>query len=235
MFLDTCLSHSYPHNCPQYSVENYDINYGTTVPKNGDINMADLNLQFKQVAALPGTLLPHTVYMVKSAQTGLMELFVTGANAAEPRHIINRDEISTMITNAVSSATAMQFADTIAQRDTIVLPQNGLVLVRDATGDATVTSGAALYTYDADKVLNGTETNADRYSKIAEYESLDLTWDSIVGGPESSAAQVDEAVAQRHTHANKVQLDLITERADGEFLYDGSLVLARAVETSSDW
>ena len=37
-----------------------------------------------------------------------MELFVTGANAAEPRHIINRNEISTMISNAVSSATAMR-------------------------------------------------------------------------------------------------------------------------------
>lgn len=235
MFLDTCLSHSYPHTCPQYSVENYDINYGTTIPQNGDINMAELNLQFKQVAALPATLLPHTVYMVKSAQTGLMELFVTGANAAEPRHIINRDEINTMITNAVSSATAMRFANTIAERDAIILPQNGLVLVRDATGDATVTSGAALYTYDAEKVLGASETNANRYSKIAEYESLDLTWNSIVGGPNSSAAEVDEAVSRRHIHANKVQLDLITERADGEFLYDGALVLARAVETSSDW
>lgn len=235
MFLDTCLNLSYPYDCPMYSVENYDIIYGNNLPPTEGILMAELNMQTKLVAELPATLLSNTIYMVKSAQTGLMELYVTGADATSPRHIINRDEISTMITNSVSAATSMKFANDITGRNSLTLPGNSLVLVRNATGDTTVTSGAALYSYDADKVLTSGQTNADRYSKIAEYESLDLTWDSIIGGPESTAAQVDEAVAQRHTHANKVQLDLITQAADGEMLYNGQLVVARAVRAESTW
>jgi hypothetical protein len=85
-------------------------------------------------------------------------------------------------------------------------------------------------------VLKDNGTNADRYSKIAEYEGLDVTttWDSLAGKPKSSVADLDDAVARKHSHSNLAQLELITQRADGEFLYNGSLVTAKALEFVAD-
>jgi hypothetical protein len=82
---------------------------------------------------------------------------------------------------------------TIAARDLIANPYSGLFAwVVDATGDASVTSGAALY------IHNGTA-----WSKAAEAESLDLdlsvymavaSYDSNADGKVNSADSADSAV-----------------------------------------
>lgn len=237
MFFGDCLTYSYPIQedgspCSYRVVSENRQNY---YYYNGVCTMA--NMKFERVNVLPATLAPSTVYFVKSAYSSLVEVYVTNTDGTEVRHIIDKSEITTMIQSSVNDATSIQMVDSIAVRDATVLPKNGLVIVRAATGDATVTSGAALYFYDKDKVLTGEQTNADRYTKIAEYEGLDITvtWDSIAGKPASSVADIDDAVAKRHTHANKLELDKITERADGEMLYNGQLALARAVEAVAEW
>lgn len=72
--------------------------------------------------------------------------------------------VSTAIGNLDLSNSAVLAAD-IAARDALELTKNSFVLVSDATGDATVDAGAALYFYN---VAN------DTWLKIAEYESLDI-------------------------------------------------------------
>ena len=49
-------------------------------------------------------------------------------------------------------------------------------------------------------------------TKIAEYESMDvvLQWNDIQGKPTSAVADIDDAVANRHSHANKALLDPIS-------------------------
>lgn len=68
---------------------------------------------------------------------------------------------------ALDLSATVQYADNIAGRDVIAadLTKSSLIFVVDATGDATVTVGSALYFYD---VPNAT------FAKVAEYESLDL-------------------------------------------------------------
>jgi hypothetical protein len=73
-------------------------------------------------------------------------------------------DISGAIGNLDLSNSA-QLAANIAGRDALVLTKNSFVLVSDATGDATVTAGAALYFYN---------TGDSSFLKIAEYESLDI-------------------------------------------------------------
>jgi hypothetical protein len=90
------------------------------------------------------------------------------------------------------------------------------VLVADATGDTTVTRGAALYYYGrTDRV----------WTKVAEYESMDVTtaWEAISGRPNATPAQLDAAVAATHTHSNRAVLDRLSANADG-LLFDGATV-----------
>jgi hypothetical protein len=192
-------------------------------------------MSFQQVIQLPSTLTPNTAYFIKSATSGLMEIHVSNSDGTGTLHVINRDEINTMISNAVTGSTAIKAVNNIDERNATTLPTSGFVMVKDATGDSTVHSGAALYFYDTTLTLTDKQTNADRFSKIAEYESLDLqlTWEALQNKPASSVADIDDAVAKRHSHANLAQLNLITERADGEFLYNGQLTVARAVELSN--
>lgn len=89
--------------------------------------------------------------------------------------------------------------------------------VADATGDTTVAAGAAMYFYNK---------TADTYTKVAEYESMDVTvtWASISGKPSSSPSAIDDAVSKVHTHSNKAVLDKWSEDASGNPLYNSSLV-----------
>lgn len=68
-----------------------------------------------------------------------------------------------------SGPEVFRVVETIAERDLIVEEEPVLCLVKDATADSTVDAGAALYVWEPSG-----ETGA--WSKIAEYESLDVTW-----------------------------------------------------------
>jgi hypothetical protein len=104
----------------------------------------------------------------------------------------------------------------IAARNALVLTKNTQVLVLDATGDSTVTSGAATYLY---------RVSTTSWIKISEAESLDLVlqWANIQGKPTSSPSAIDTAVSNSHTHTNKTQLDKIGENPDGHFTYNSAL------------
>ena len=64
------------------------------------------------------------------------------------------------------SATVQYAADILARKMLVAdLTKSSLIFVVDATGDATVTVGSALYFYD---------TVGETFTKVSEYESLDL-------------------------------------------------------------
>lgn len=97
------------------------------------------------------------------------------------------------------------------------------VLVLDASADSTVSSGAATYVW---KPAKGGNTGA--FHKISEQESMDVIvdWSNIQNKPNSTVAQIDQAVTDDHTHANKAVLDKLTYDANnGGLLYDGAEVV----------
>lgn len=59
----------------------------------------------------------------------------------------------------------------------------------------------------------------DNYGNNA-YLDLQLTWNNITGRPSSSPADIDDAVAKRHTHSNLTQLNKISEDANGFLTYN---------------
>lgn len=171
-------------------------------------------ISIARVNALPATLEANTLYLVKSATTGLMEMTVTGNTNSEVRHLINETEIQSMINTSVANFSNIRLTADITARDALSLSHNSIVLVADATGDATVNAGAALYFYDV---------ASNSYTKVSEYESLDvvLDWSAIQNKPTSSVADIDDAVARKHSHANIATLDLLTQDANGNLLVNG--------------
>jgi hypothetical protein len=134
--------------------------------------------QIHKVTALPSPLEAHAIYLVTSG-TDYVEIYVTGASASTVRRHINEADVQSLIDAAVGGLGAMDIVDDIAARDALDLSENAIVLVLDASADATISSGAATYAYRA---------SPDLWVKISEAESMDLelTWASLSGKPSSA-------------------------------------------------
>ena len=178
-------------------------------------------LTFRKVTALPSTLAPNAVYMVApdGAPADYLEIYVTNATGTAARHVPTRGEIQTMITNAVAGLGTGDDSDTaivanIAERNALAPDTIMFALVLDATGDASVKAGAATYVFN---------TGTSAWVKVSEAESMDfvLQWANIQGRPDRTAAQIEAAVDQRHTHTNMTQLNLIGQDTDGNLTYNG--------------
>lgn len=186
--------------------------------------MATYNI-YKETS-LPGSLQPHSIYLI--APTGapdFVEMYVTGASASTVKRIIDAAHVQTLINAAVSGLGGIEVVADIAARNALAPTKNVQVLVLNATGDATVATGAATYIY---------RLATTTWHKISESESMDvvLSWSAIVGKPASTAAAIDGAVTDRHTHANKTQLDKVGE-SGGEFTYNGAL--PKTAWNSTNW
>ena len=117
---------------------------------------------------------------------------------------------------AVSGKVPCYVVNDIAARDGLESPKQGdLCWVKDATADATVSTGAAQYIYDG-----------SAWVKIAEAESMDLVvnWADIQG-----KEGVEAAMAKAHEHANADVLNGISATGDtatinGKTYYSGRMV-----------
>lgn len=184
-------------------------------------------IKFSKVTTLPAVLEGHTLYMVAPvAKPNHVEIYVTSADASVIRRIVNIDDIQSMINSSIQASNAFEIVDNIAARDALSLTGNKFVLVLDATGDTTVTAGAATYAW---------RSSNSSWVKVSEYESLDvtLTWVAIQNKPTSSVADIDSAVAQRHVHANFTELNKIGEDVNADFQYAGNHPRARL--EAADW
>lgn len=182
-------------------------------------------IQFFKVNALPQTLQGDSFYYVSNGNHA--ESYLTNS-AGVAKALGNTAMIRSLIDEALASfqptsANMVEIVANIAARDAMVSVATGnlLFLVVDATGDATVGAGSALYAY-----AHGTGIT----HKVAEYESMDvvLDWSALRNRPTSPVADIDAAVSQRHTHNNKAVLDKLSEAADGSLRYGGAGV-------STDW
>lgn len=176
-------------------------------------------LRIERVNALPGTLTASTMYIVAAATAGLADVYFSNADGSAARHIISKDEISAMVADSISSFNNILLVADITARNALTPVRNVLCLVSDATGDATVAVGAAMYFY---------EFSTTTWVKVTEFESLDvvLNWASIQDKPASTVAEIDDAVARKHSHTNAAQLAKVGEDVNGDFTYNGAGIQA---------
>lgn len=171
-------------------------------------------INFFKVLTLPtvGNWVANSFYYMENADYA--EAYLVD-DAGVAKSVGNSGMINAIITTRLSSISSLRVVADIAARNALVLTVSTMVMVKNATGDATVSGGAALYVF---------ESGPDTYSKIAEYESLDLAlaWNNITGKPGSSPANIDAAVTASHTHANSANLAKIGQDAAGDLTYDGN-------------
>lgn len=184
-------------------------------------------LTIQRVNALPGTLAAETIYLVKTGTE--LTLTVTGATGAVVATTVSKADVNTAISTAIGAldmSNSVEFAASIEDRNSLALTKSAFVYVADATADATVTAGAAMYLYDL--------TNTT-WHKVTEYESLDLvlSWNNITGKPVSSVGAIDNAVTLSHIHENMDVLDLLTA-PDGKLLYNGADV-GGVITNGNEW
>jgi N-acetylneuraminic acid mutarotase len=122
-----------------------------------------------------------------------------------------------MVNTAVAGASNIFVVPDIAARDALAPTVVTQAIVVDATADTSVALGSATYVYDP---------VGDAWQKIAEHESMDvvLQWANIQGRPTSTAAEIDDAVSKRHSHANLTSLDKVGEDAGGLLQFNGDYV-----------
>ena len=175
-------------------------------------------LRFFKETAVPAEFEPSAVYFIAPAnRPDQLEIYVSNVFGTAARHVINATEIQAMIDISVAATGGTMIVDNIAARDAIADKTNAMsVFVQDASADTTVETGWATYVWRAS---NST------WIKTGEGEGLDLinSWANLQDKPTSSVANIDAAVAARHTHSNKTELDNISEDEDGLLTYKGEL------------
>lgn len=174
-------------------------------------------VKFFKVAVLPGTLEADAFYYVENGSYA--ESYITNS-AGTAKAVGNSAMINALIDAAITDALAdyntLEIVADIAARNALALARNALVLVIDASADATVAGGSALYAYNE---------VAASWTKVAEYESMDVViqWSAIQGAPSSTPAQIDSTVSQAHSHNNKPVLDDLSDNA-GQLNYKGAAI-----------
>lgn len=191
--------------------------------------MASQEFKTHRVIELPAVLEAYAVYFVAPAgTTDYVEIYVTSSDGTSARRVINEQDVNTLVEQKLAGTDEIYVVDTIADRLTVDTDKSRYVYVVDASDDSTVTSGGASYLYN---------TVTEDWVKISESESMDLVlnWNSIIGGPTSTPAQIDEAVAAKHTHVNKNALDKVGEDVEGNFTYGGVAVGGTTKWATTNW
>lgn len=125
-------------------------------------------MKIRRVTTEPGVLEANTIYLVQDGANDL-QVVVVGTVNTDVRRTLTTSAINTLITNAISGLDGMTVSEIVADiaaRDALTLTENVFVLVQDASADATVDAGSALYLYNS---------VGDTFVKVAEYESMDIT------------------------------------------------------------
>lgn len=176
------------------------------------------SIKFYRETALPGVLQPYGVYVIAPAsKPDHIELYVTNNDGTKARRIVNEEDIRALVNASLTAVSNIQVVENIGARDGLNPTSTVYVYVKDATGDGSVKAGGATYLWD---------TGTSAWVKISEAESMDIatTWDALTGKPDSSAAQIDQAVTNMHTHTNMTQLNKIGEDGQGNLTYGGQPV-----------
>lgn len=181
---------------------------------------------FKETS-LPSSFVPNAMYLIAAAEDpNYLELFVTDKDGLAARSTLGIPKVQALIeeymetyeggTTPTGTVQPFHVVDTIAERDALELTANTFVFVTDATGDSTVNAGAASYAYRA---------STSTFTKVSEHESLDLvlSWENIVGRPNVTVEQIEDAVTMAHSHINMEHLNKIGQDVDGNMTYNNQL------------
>lgn len=183
-----------------------------------------------KVDNLPEVFTPNTMYLLRTpAGEGgpeSMEMYFS---------TVAGDRVVPGITDAHVRRRIVEYANTdyfksifvvpaIYERDLLVLTKDALVYVIDSVGDGLGSTGETLYLYSQ---------STSSYTKLLSANRA-VQWTDIIGSPVSTAAQIDQAVNNSHTHINQSVLNKLSENAAGQLVYNGKTTL-NVVLVEAQW
>lgn len=170
---------------------------------------------------------PSVIYIVQAAG-GFAELYFTGNDVSTIARGVTKQDVETAVAQAIGGFADIKFVQNIAERDSITWTQSGMVLVFDASGDPSVTQGAAAYLY---------QFSTGTFTKIYELESIDIVprWDNLVGRPNSSAAAIDAAVDASHSHSDLPTLEMYGKNEGDSPVFGDKLLVTAKLDVPGAW
>lgn len=155
-----------------------------------------------KLTALPGTLQADSIYFTAGPNAGELNLTVTGTGGVIQRSVISHADVDAKIASAMAGNDSIKSVADIAARDALTLATSGMVLVLDASSEGDVIAGAALYFYTK---------STDAFTKVSEFESLELDWAHLKDKPSSTVGDIDDAVSKKHSHTETIaDIDAVT-------------------------
>lgn len=188
--------------------------------------MATEILKFTKVTELPETFASNTVYLVTDTDADFAQFYISNLAGSAVRRLPTHSDVESIALEVAGALSHTVIVADITARNALTPEVATIALVIDATDDSTVELGAATYVYNPSN---------ETWTKISEHESMDVivNWSDIQGKPTSSAAAIDQAVQDSHTHGNKPQLDKVSEDVDGVVMYDADYI--HPVLLAAEW
>lgn len=194
-------------------------------------------VKFFKVTELPGTLEANSFYFIPHATENWAEGYLTD-NLGVARSLGNEQMIADIAADQIGPGKLTVVQD-ITARDALGLDETDharLVLVADATDDAAVETGGALYAWKPDEGVSGEWVLMVAYSDMTyDFSTIDIDWSQLTSAPTSTVTDIDDAVTKRHEHANKAVLDDLGDDGSDNLTYKGTAIVATMEWATVDW
>lgn len=178
-----------------------------------------------RVTTLPSPLVPNTMYIIRETPN-LAKLAFVGDTPSVLATTYSRVDAQNDITEAIAEAKSVYVFGTYSAMLVVRPEVAAIAYVKNASGDPTATTPSAAYAWDP------LDTTWHLLPGAAGGAPVDVQWDRIIGRPTATPVQIDLAVTQSHTHANKVVLDQLSE-ANNRLQFRG--VPVSEVQFMADW
>lgn len=180
--------------------------------------MADSIQKIRRVNQVPTVREANTMYIVKAPGALEADLVFTGSDPTIEASTISRAAINTIVGDKVDASTSIYFQPTYAQMLANPPKANALIYVADTTGDPTAVTPTRVYLYQS--VIR----QFMGFPNSGGGGTGTVSWDAVLGRPTATPAQIDQAVAQSHAHANQQTLNQLGENAQQKLTFRGTVV-----------
>lgn len=157
----------------------------------------------------------NAIYLVKSPQARYFTTHITLADPSNVTQSLPISEVTSEITRHIAGLTKVKMVRNIQERNLLQFDSPAVVIVKDASGQEGVTSGGMAYSYTP-----GEEDPWEPLFALNLSLSSQVRWGDIVQAPQSSAEEIDEAVAWKHQHENLSTLNKLGEQG-GHVYFNG--------------
>lgn len=183
-----------------------------------------------RVVELPDPLVANTMYIVRQPGSTRASVTFTGANINDVGSLLTITEVEDLVERAVTDAVkankSVFIVADIAAMHALEPTIPVIAYVRDTSDDPTAQTASGSYVFSPESGLWLPMNTGGSVGPVT------VAWGNIIGRPSSSAASIDQAVQEMHTHTNRAVLDKFGE-SGGKATFSGEPI--SQMTFANDW